>query len=105
MTRRKIGAQQAFNRFGAIFGRGTVADLAGDGGVLADGATDAEVERVDHLAVLLDLLPLEANVCDPALAAGVGAAGDMQLDLLVEAGQPLFHLAGEPLTGETPWFP
>ena len=31
------------------------------------------------------------------LSAGVGAAGDVQLDLLVEAGETLFHLADEPL--------
>jgi hypothetical protein len=66
-------------------------------GVLADRSADAEVEGVDHLAVLLDLLAFEADVGDPALAAGVGAAGDVQLDLLVEAGQPLFHLADQPL--------
>jgi len=76
--------------------RRRVADLAGDAGVLADGSADAEVEGVDHLAVLLDLLALEADVGDPALAAGVGAAGDVQLDLLVEAGQAIFKLAGKP---------
>ena len=66
-------------------------------GVLADGAADAEVEGVDHLAVLLDLLAFEADVGDPVLAAGVGAAGDVEADLLVEAGETLFELGDEPL--------
>ena len=47
-------------------------------GVFADGSADAEVEGVDHLAVLLDLLAFEADVGDPVLAAGVGAAGDVE---------------------------
>ena len=36
---------------------------------------------------MLDLLAFEADVGDPVLAAGVGAAGDVELDLLVEAGE------------------
>ncbi len=31
------------------------------------------------------------------LAAGVGAAGDVELDLLVEGGEAIFHLGDEPL--------
>jgi len=53
----EVGAQQALDGFGAIFGGGAEADLAGDGGVLADGSADAEVEGVDHDAVLLIFLP------------------------------------------------
>ena len=37
----EIGTQQALDGFGAILGRGAVADLAGDGSILADGSADA----------------------------------------------------------------
>ena len=93
----EVAAEQALDGVGAVFGGGAVADLAGEAGVLADGSADAEVEGVDHLAVLLDLLAFEADVGDPVLAAGVGAAGDVELDLLVEAGEAVFHLGDEPL--------
>ncbi len=97
LARREIRAQQALDGLGAVFGGGAEADLARDARVLADRAADAEVEGIDHLAVLLDLLAFEADVGDPALSAGVGAAGDVQVDLLVEGRQAVFHLAGQPL--------
>ena len=64
--------------------------------MVADSAADAEVVGVDELAVVLDLLAFDADVGDPVLAAAVGAAGDVELELLVEAGQALFELLDEP---------
>jgi hypothetical protein len=93
----EIPAEEALDGLGAVFGGGAVADLAGDVGVLAYGPADAEVEGVDHLAVLLDLLAFEADVGDPALTAGVGAAGDVKSNLLVEAGKALLEIGDEPL--------
>src|SRR5437763_10404485 len=62
-------------------------DRAGDRLVEADGAADAEVVGVHERAVHLDLLPLDAEVGDPVLAAAVGAAGDVDPEVLLEAGQ------------------
>ncbi len=93
----EVGVEEALDGVGAVFGGGAEADLAGDAGVLADGSSEAEVEGVDHFSVLLDFFAFEADVCDPALSAGVGASGDVDADLLVEAGEAVFEFGDEPL--------
>ena len=93
----EVAAEQALDGGGGVFGGGAVAEGARRTGVLADGSADAEVEGVLELAVNLELLAFEADVGDPVLAAGVGAAGDVELDLLVEAGESAFHFFDEPL--------
>src|SRR5262245_42615622 len=45
---------------------------------------------------MLDLFALDADVGDPMLAAAIRAAGNVQLDLLVETGQALIELSSEP---------
>src|SRR6185437_6590551 len=99
----EVGAEEFLDGFGAVFGGGAETDRTARSGIFADRAADAEVEGIDHLAVLLDLLAFEADIGDPVLAAGVGAACDVQPDLLVETGKTVFHLADEPL-GETHGF-
>jgi hypothetical protein len=64
--------------------------------VLADRSAEAEVVGVGELALVLDLLAFDADVGDPVLAAAIGAAGDVQLELLVELRQALFELVDEP---------
>ncbi len=64
--------------------------------MLADGAADAEVVGVDEIGALLDFLALEADVGDPVLAAGVGAARDVQFERLIEFGDALFEFFDEP---------
>ncbi len=93
----EVAVEEAFDGGGAVFCGGTVAQRTGGAGVFAYGSADAEVEGVDEGSVLLDLFAFEADVGDPVLAAGVGAAGDVELDLLVEAGEAVFHLGDEPL--------
>ena len=89
-------AQQALDGFGHERRGAAIADRARDGGVLADRSAEAEVVGVGQLALVLDLLAFEADVGDPVLAAAVGAAGDVELELLVELGQALFELVDEP---------
>src|SRR5438128_12131415 len=59
------------------------------------GAADAEVVGVDHLPVHLGLLALEADVGNPVLAAAIRAAGDVELQVLLEAGQPRLDIVHE----------
>ena len=73
-----------------------IADGPGDGGVLADGSAYTEIKRVHHPALVLDLLAFHPDVGDPVLAAAIGAAGHVQLELLIEAGQPLFQFVDNP---------
>ena len=43
-----------------------------------------------------DLLAFNADVGDPVLPATVGASGDVQLQVLIEAGQALFQFFDQP---------
>ena len=45
---------------------------------------------------MLDLFAFDADVGDPMLAAAVGAAGYVELELLVESRQALFQLFDKP---------
>ena len=80
----QVLAQQALDGFGHQRRGAAIADRARDGCVLADRSAEAEVVSVGQLALVLDLLAFDADVGDPVLAAAVGAAGDVQPELLVE---------------------
>src|ERR1039458_1230100 len=67
----EIVAQQAFDRFRHQLGEAAITHRAGDRGVLAHRSPQAEVVGVGELALVLDLLPLDADVCNPMLAATV----------------------------------
>src|SRR5271170_8221527 len=63
-----------------------VANGSRNGGELPEAAAYAEVVGIDHLAVDSDFLAFNADVGDPVLAATVGAAGDVEFQLLIETG-------------------
>src|SRR6202158_235015 len=63
---------------------------------LAHAAANAEVIRVDHPTVDLQLLAFDSNVRDPVLAAAIWASSDVQLELLLESRQSLIELFREP---------
>src|SRR5215471_20074766 len=83
-ARNQIVAQQALDSIGRFFRRASVSDWTPEARVLTYAATQAEVVRVNHLAVDLDLLAFHANICKAVLAATVGAAGHVQPELLIE---------------------
>jgi len=64
--------------------------------VLSHAAADAEVIRVDHRAFDLGLLAFDAEVRDPVLTAAVRTAGDVDLQMLIEARHPRFQLFDQP---------
>ena len=92
----EVVAQQALDGFRHQRRGAAIADRARDGSVLADRSAEAEVEGVGELALVLDLLAFDADVGDPVLAAAIGAAGDVQAELLVELRQALFEFVDEP---------
>src|SRR6266436_4894346 len=96
MAMRVEVGEQARDGVGDFVGGATIAYGAGDGGELAYAAAYAEVVGVDHFAVLLDFFAFDADVGDPVLTAGVGATGDVELDVFLIAGETLFELFGEP---------
>ncbi len=62
----------------------------------AKRAADAEVIGIDHAAVDFHLLAFDADVGDPVLPATVGASGDVELQVLIEAGQAFFQFLDQP---------
>src|SRR5579862_9552229 len=57
---------------------------------------DAEVVSIEQTIIDFDLLALDANVGDPVLAAAIRTAGDVKLQVLIEAGQSFFHIFHQP---------
>src|SRR5262249_31358567 len=90
------GIKQTFDRVGDFRRGAPIANRPRNGSKLPQASADAEVVRIDHLSVGLYFLAFNADISDPVLAATVGAAGDVQFDLLFEAGEPLFQFAREP---------
>ena len=88
--------EQTGDGVGNFFGGATIAYGTRDGSDLTDTAADAEVVGVDHLAIGFDFLALDADVGNPVLPAGVGAAGNVETKLLRIIGETIFELLGEP---------
>ena len=62
----------------------------------AERAAHAEVVGVHHPVLNFDFLALNTDVRDPVLPATVGASGDVQFEMLIEAGQTLFQFVHQP---------
>src|SRR5208283_2090462 len=92
----EVVAEQTLDRFRHQRRGAAIAYRACDGSVLAHRSAEAEVIRVGELALVLDFFALDADVGDPVLSAAIGAAGDVQPELLVKRGQPLFELIHDP---------
>src|ERR1041385_3021 len=92
----EIAAQQALDRIGHFVRGATISDGPGKAGVLAHGAPQTEIIGVLRAAISLDLLAFQPDVGDAMLAATVGAAGNVELQLLLEPGQALFQLFHQP---------
>src|SRR5882672_12692733 len=88
----QVDAEQPLDGRGHLAGRRAIADGPRRRLMRPHGAADAEVVGVDHLPVRLGLLALEADVGDPVLAAAIGTAGDVDLQVLLEAGQPRLEI-------------
>src|SRR5207244_13075522 len=92
----QVAAQQALDRVWNLAGRAAVANRTRRCLVQADGATQAEVVRIHHAAIQLDLFALNANVSDPVLTATVRTPCDMELQVLIETRQPLLQFLDQP---------
>jgi len=77
-------------------GGAAIADRTGDRGDLADAAPNAKVVGVDEFSPEFYFLAFNADVGDPVLAAGVRAASDVNPNVILEVGEALFELLGEP---------
>src|SRR6516164_9281713 len=88
--------EQPRNGLGHFVGRAAKANGTRDRSDLSDTSADAEVVGVDHFSVDFGFLALDADVSDPVLSARVGAAGNVQTNVLLIVGQTLFKLLGKP---------
>src|SRR5215472_13374375 len=89
-------AEQALDGVRHFRSGAAIANRPRDGSKLAEATADTKVVGVDHLAIDLDLLPFDPDVRDPVLAAAIGAAGDVEFELLLKRRQTIFQLFGEP---------
>ena len=62
----------------------------------AERAAHAKVVSVDQTAVNFLLFAIDANVGNPVLSATVGASGDVQFQVLIEARQTIFQFFDQP---------
>src|SRR5579863_311117 len=88
--------EEALDSVGNFGGGAAIADGPRDTCVVTDSTADAEVVGIDHLAIHSGFLAFEADVGGPMLAAAIGAAGDMQLQLLLIVREAIFELVGKP---------
>src|SRR6516225_2965994 len=77
--------EQPFDRVGNVRRSAPITHRPRDGSKMAHASANTEVVGVHHFSVGLDFFAFDADVGDPVLAATVGAASDVQLDLLGES--------------------
>jgi hypothetical protein len=95
-SRHQEAIQQSLDGIGHFRCGTAISHRPCDGLLFANRSADAEVIGVDELTVRLDLLAFQPEVCDPVLAATVGAASDMQLEVLLEARQTFIEFLRQP---------
>jgi hypothetical protein len=88
--------QKAWDGVGNFIGAAPETNGTRYGSDVADAATNAEIVGIDKFAIDLDFLAFDANVGDPVLTATIGAAGDMQLELMLKVGIAFFESFGDP---------
>src|SRR5579863_2545874 len=92
----QIAAQETLNRVRHFGGKAAIPDGPGDRLMQANRAAQAEVIRIQHAVADFQLLAFDPNVSNPMLATTVGASGNVQFQVLLEAGEPLFQFLDQP---------
>jgi hypothetical protein len=77
-----------------IFGAGRRKQLAADVAALAVAATHEDLVTLDDVVAEFDIGPQQADVANVMLGARVTAAGEVDVDRLVEL-EPLFDVVGD----------
>jgi len=95
---REIGAEHGFEAPGQFVGRDVAADLAAERQLRAAAAADNHVIplglRIVAGAAEVDLGGEEADIADIMLRAGIGAAGQVDVERLVEV-DPRIEMIGD----------
>src|SRR5580704_5770826 len=88
--------EQPLDSIGNIRGGAAIANRPGDRCSLAEASADTEVVGVYHPAIYFDFFPFNADVGDPVLAATIRATSDVEPQLFLKIGKPLFEFLREP---------
>src|SRR5580692_5106391 len=83
--------EQPLDCIGNIRGGAAIANRPGNGCNLAEASADTEVIGVYHPPIYFDFFPFNADVGDPMLAATIRAPGDVEPQLFLKIGKPLFE--------------
>src|SRR5579864_4800792 len=92
----EIAAQQTLNGIWHFAGRAPVTHGTAKPCMLADGAPKAEVISILNAAVNFELLAFQSDIGNAMLAATVGAARYVELQLLIKFRDALFQLLNQP---------
>src|SRR5690348_7839286 len=96
----KVMSEQTLDRVGNFSRQAAISGGPRGRLMQAQRTSNAEVVGVEQAVVHFNLLALDPEVGDPVLAATVGAARDVQFEMLVESGEALIELLDQP-TGES----
>src|SRR5580700_11647206 len=88
--------QQPLDSIGNIRGGAAITNWPGDRSNLAEASADTEVVGVHHPATYFDFFPFNADVGDPMLPATIRATRDVEPQLFLKTGEPLFEFLREP---------
>ena len=88
--------QEPFNCSRDLRRRAPIADWSRNILKFAHRAAETEVVCVHHFRALLDFLALKADIGNPVLAAGIGAARDVKSQLLIETRNAIFKFVHQP---------
>src|ERR1700686_2048751 len=96
----QVLAQQTLERIRNLSRGAAISDWARRGLMETERSTHAEVVGIHHAVLNFDFFTLNPDVSDPMLAATVRASSNVQLQMLIEAGQTFFQFFHQP-AGET----
>src|SRR5580693_3086868 len=88
--------EQPLDGIGNIRGRAAIANRPGQRSNLAEASADTEVVGVYHPPIYLDFFSFNTDVGDPMLAATIRTTSDVEPQLFLKTGKPLFEFLREP---------
>src|ERR1017187_6335854 len=96
LTRGQILPQQSFDGVRNLGRRAAISHGPRCRLMQTERSAQAKVIGIDHATVDFNLFAVDADVGNPVLSATVGATGDVQFQMLIEAGQAVFQLFHQP---------
>src|SRR5438105_468206 len=93
---RQITTKQPLNSLRNFRGWATIPNGPPKTRVLAHGASQTEIIRILEASIRFYFFAFQPDVGNAVLATTIGATGNIELQLLVEAGQPFLQVVHQP---------